>query len=208
VIEVPARMAHLPRDARGYPVPVVVKRDESGRPLFIVNDAEVIQRCIKRKLCSICGARMVREFWFAGGPGSAFDPRGMYLDPPMHHECLTFALQTCPYLASPVRRAYVDAAAVEKLAARVGGGDKLLLDPTVDEERPDPFVAVMSYGVSVRGGSLGKERYLVPLRPYHAVEFWRHGERLSFGDGLAAIAKIRGLDLSALRLMRAEEFKR
>ena len=194
-------MARLPRDARGYPVPVVVKRDESGRPLFIVNDAEVIQRCIKRKLCSICGDRMVREFWFAGGPGSAFDPRGMYLDPPMHHECVTFALRVCPYLASPARREYVNAATVEKLAERLGG-DKLLLDPTVDEERPDPFVAVMSYGVSVSSGSLGKERYLAPLRPYHAVEFWRHGERLAFADGVAALSKMRGLDLSALRLLR------
>ena len=31
---------------------------------------------------------------------SALHPNGAYIDPPLHHECMRFALQTCPYLIS------------------------------------------------------------------------------------------------------------
>lgn len=33
-VPIPPRMAHLPRDPRGYPIPVIVLVDDSGRPNF------------------------------------------------------------------------------------------------------------------------------------------------------------------------------
>ena len=45
-IPVPARMQQLPRDQRGYPVPVIVLRDNSGRPHFTMNDEAKRQRII------------------------------------------------------------------------------------------------------------------------------------------------------------------
>src|SRR5215471_19207085 len=84
--ELPERMCKLPLDHRGYPVPVTIQRDTRGKPLFVANDSEVVAKCIKRKLCSICGERLTRELWFTGGPNNALHPHGGYLDPAMHHE--------------------------------------------------------------------------------------------------------------------------
>jgi len=195
---IPERMCKLPLDHRGYPVPVTIQRDTRGKPLFVANDSEAVAKCIKRKLCSICGERLTRELWFTGGPNNALHPHGGYLDPAMHHECLSYALQVCPYLATP--REYLNEQLIDRLQERVGERI-ILIDPTTDPERPEVFMAVMSYGQSL----IPRPRQapvIKPLRPYHAVEFWRHGIRLEFEAGLEIISKIRGLDLSGLRLVR------
>lgn len=204
-IPIPWRMRNLPLDSRGYPVPVVVLRDKNGKPLFVVNDGEKQIECAKRKLCAICGERLTKELWFCGGSLAAFHPRGAYLDPPMHHECMRYALQVCPYLASPHRTAYVSEATIERIQDRVSG-PRLVHDPTVTHERPDPIVAVMSFGQSIlidpRSQFVDRRlRAIKPLRPYHAVEFWRHGEQLRFEHGMEAIANLPSLDLAALRLL-------
>src|SRR5262252_1142176 len=101
-IPVPDRMKNLPRDPRGFPIFIMAYRDPNGRAHFTVNDEDVRRRLIAQDRCSVCGGRLQRGRWFVGGEKSAFDPCGAYLDPPMHHECAGYALQVCPYLASPV----------------------------------------------------------------------------------------------------------
>ena len=41
------------------------------------------------------------DTWLIGGKGSAFDPRGLYNDPPVCGEAKDYAMQVCPYLAMP-----------------------------------------------------------------------------------------------------------
>jgi hypothetical protein len=100
-IPIPERMKHLGIDRRGYPIPWSVYRDPDGRPHFTIFNNVLRARGIRDDLCGICGTKLFRGRWFVGGPVSAFDPRGTYIDPPMHHECSSYALTVCPYLAAP-----------------------------------------------------------------------------------------------------------
>lgn len=193
-VEVPERMKHLPLDRRGYPIPVIVMRDENGLPYFAVNNDIERLKCVKRKLCAICGGRLTKELWLVGGPSSAFDPHGAYIDSALHHECMTYALQVCPYLAMPGRM-MMSKHSINKIEKKLG--DMLIVDPTIDPTKPKCFVAVMSYGQTITS-----ETHIVPLRPYHAVEFWTDGQRLSMACGLALITKIPNLETTAaLRLL-------
>src|SRR5215472_13925800 len=97
--KVPSRMAHLPLDPRGYPIPANVYRDAQGRPHFTINDDRKRLEQLRRDACPICDQSLYIGRWFVGGPLSAFHPNGAYIDLPMHHECATYALQVCPYLA-------------------------------------------------------------------------------------------------------------
>jgi len=199
-IPMPPRIAKLPRDARGYPVPYIVMRDKTGKPLFAANDADLVHRCLKQKLCPTCGEKLGKEKWFIGGPNSAFHPNGAYIDSAEHYECATYSLQACPHLSRPDHQQYLSEKVIAKMQTRVDEA-QLLIDPTMTPGRPDVFVLVMSFGQQFKPAPIGQNPYVVPLRPYHAVEFWQHGERLAFADGLEIVRKIRGLDLSALRLL-------
>lgn len=200
MIEIPERMKHLDRDRRGYPVPVIVKRDVKGLPIFAVNDAFRQVRCIEKKLCPICGSRLAKELWFTGGPDSAFHRHGSYIDSAMHYECMEFALQVCPYLAAPNYRGNA-VAAMSQLEKRLG--EMLTEHSEVNAVRPPLFVSVMAYGQRVvRHSGIGPY-WIKPLRPYHAVEFWRHGERLLFENGLQMIKRRADYDIDqCLRLLR------
>ena len=114
-METPDRVAKLPKDHRGYPIPWNVMRGEDGTAFFTVNDDRKAHRALREELCPICGERLGRWRWFVGGPRSAFDPHGWYLDLPGHRECMHFALATCPYLAAPKYLGRVDVIHPEKL---------------------------------------------------------------------------------------------
>ena len=98
-VPIPERMQHLDRDGRGYVIPWTVFRDSKGKAHFTINDENRRQTVIGRDCCPICAAKLLRGRWFVGGPGSAFHERGAYIDPPMHRECVVYALKVCPYLA-------------------------------------------------------------------------------------------------------------
>jgi hypothetical protein len=51
----PKRVATLERDARGYPVPVVVLRDEQRRPVFARIETGRIWTAVLERRCTICG---------------------------------------------------------------------------------------------------------------------------------------------------------
>lgn len=203
---VPERMKGLPRDGRGFPIPVIVQRDSNGLAMFAVNDTRKQVECVKKKLCGICGGRLGKELWFTGGPLSAFHPGGCYADPAMHYECVVFALQVCPYLAMSEYRSKMDAQfkSVRERVRKAGVLD--VVDDTVLPDRPKVFVLVQAFGqqVSERPG----RRFLVkPLRPYHKVEFWRHGLQLPPAEGLELVRRSHDLQWSdveaALRLVSA-----
>jgi hypothetical protein len=177
-------MRMLPRDKRGYPVPYMVLWDNAGRPHFTVNDEEKRRHCLAKDLCAICGSKLFRGRWFVGGPLSAFHEGGQYLDPPLHHECMQYAMQVCPFLAAPSFTRMMDTLTVK--AENLDADVTALIDPTVIPDKPEVFVAVMARGQSYR--DTGAQIYIRPVRPYIRVEFWRNGVELDAGEG-AAIAK-------------------
>lgn len=186
---IPPRMAALPRDHRGYPIPVIVYRDSHGRAQFTINDTPKRQRLIAADACPICGQRLQRGRWFVGGPGSAFDPDGVYLDTGMHDKCAHYALMVCPYLAAPRYEKRIDDALVPK------DDPEMFVNSTMDPKRPDVFVAVMAIGEkrhSIKGNTRSGRRFslvrtMAPRRPYRKIEYWRHGVQLAEADALALV---------------------
>jgi hypothetical protein len=190
-VPVPDRMKHLPRDPRGFPIFVMAYRDMDGRAHFTVNDETERRRLIAQDRCSICGERLLRGRWFIGGEKSAFsvEPRGAYIDPPMHTECAHYALRVCPYLAAP------------SYAKLIHGGTLRPNDPTpvIDqtamdspstaaEVRPEMFVAVLARGQRFKRTLAGG--VIFPKRPYIKVEYWQHGWQLEREEGEAHCRKL------------------
>jgi hypothetical protein len=183
-IQVPERMAALPLDRRGYPVPVNVDRDKNGVPNFAVNNVETRHRLFKEDRCGICGGKLLRGRWAIGGPGSVLHPDGALLDPPMHHECATYAVQACPYLAIPAYTKSVTRLKEDEIGLYKGN---LVHNPTKIGGRPDLFVLAMFIGQKLSLEPDGGIRSYKPKRPYRAMEYWQDGERMTDEEGQAAV---------------------
>lgn len=176
-VPIPQRMKDLAVDDRGYPIPWTVLRGPSdGKPHFAINVEEIRRKAISERLCPICGVRLFRGMWFVGGPCSALHPRGAYIDPPMHRECAEYALKVCPYLAAPRYSGHVEDRTLKPDdRARI----PILINRTMMPDRPPLFVCGMAIKMTVTDDS-----YLLPNRPWRAVEFWRSGEKLDADEGM------------------------
>lgn len=95
----PARIARLPVDARGYPVPYFVAWVD-GRPDHRMIDEKKIRPALKLGLCWICGQALGAFKGFAVGPMCAITRT--VSEPPSHRECLEFAARACPFLTRPL----------------------------------------------------------------------------------------------------------
>lgn len=105
----PPRIAKLPVDARGYPVPWFVGWVDGPDgpetvPEFRAADARKFVRAIKEKLCWVCGERLGGWLAFPIGPMCAITRTTA--EPPCHRECAEWSIKFCPFLSEPraVRR--------------------------------------------------------------------------------------------------------
>lgn len=190
---IPERIGRLPKDKRGYPIPWNVLRGEDGTPFFTINDNRKAWRAVLLQLCPICGGRLGRWKWFVGGPRSAFDPDGWYLDLPGHHDCMRFSLATCPYLAAPRYLGRLDVIDPAKLPPEA----QILLDETIIPERPEIFVCAPCDVIEVTD-RFPLTPYMRPARPWlvkDECEYWMHGRQISGASAQpfvdAALAKER-----------------
>lgn len=98
--EMPPRIAALPVDAIGRPIPWFVWIDDDGKPDFRVVGPGKLQQAL-RGLCWVCGKG------FAGGEDRAFVLGPMCginrvaPEPPSHVACATWSALNCPFLATP-----------------------------------------------------------------------------------------------------------
>lgn len=120
-VSMPARIAALDRDARGYPKPFGTMPDDF-RVINMANWA----RAVRDRLCGICGHGIGVHIAFVGGPGSI--KHRTFTDLGMHRECAEYALAVCPFLAMPTSFSY---------ARTKGEGTTTLED--VSDVRPDKF---------------------------------------------------------------------
>lgn len=92
-IDVPPFLKHLARDHRGYPHPFLMMRDS-----IVTVDPSKQLRCLKEKLCMVCGTRLDNKKWFIGGHLTAVNRA--VIDPAMHERCARYSLKVCPFLAN------------------------------------------------------------------------------------------------------------
>lgn len=166
-------------DKRGLIVPFVVLEDNSGEFHFKVNHSLKQIKAIKEDLCSICGTKLNEDKWLIGGPASAFHNHGCYIDSPGHYECMSYALQVCPYLAYS---GYNSKTNIEELTKKIDA-DLLLDDPTVDNNRVPLFVLSKIESFEYKNG------YIHPKKPYLDVQFWNNGIQLDDYQGIKTIIK-------------------
>lgn len=106
----PALMAQLPIDARGYPVPAFVEWID-GKPDFRVMSRKHWLTCVTRKLCWVCGRpHNVGRLGFRTTLAFLIGPMCVVnrttSEPPGHPICAEWSARNCPFMARPhaVRR--------------------------------------------------------------------------------------------------------
>lgn len=167
-------MDNCERDPRNLPVPFVVLK-QNGQFFFKINDSMKSLQCAVKQLCTICGTHMDKDDrWLVGGIASAFDPRGFYIDLPVHKECACYALQVCPYLAVRNYNANMN---FDKLQEAVGK-DVKLFNPTVDDDRLPLFVLIRPAYIIPHVNHTTLDIKVKAMLPYKEVEYWCDGQQI------------------------------
>lgn len=97
----PDRMARLPLDERGFPIPWFVHVDkDTGKPDFRVIRPGGIAIAYRSQTCWLCGEKMGRYRSFVIGPMCGVNR--VTSEPPCHRECAEYAAVACPFLTRPL----------------------------------------------------------------------------------------------------------
>jgi hypothetical protein len=112
----PRKIAALPRDSAGRPVPWFVAWID-GTPDFRVIGPGKIQEALRRNLCWVCGKVRISNSSFVIGPMCAVNRTSA--EPPSHHACALYSAKACPFLANP-GKARRDTALPEDMAQPPG----------------------------------------------------------------------------------------
>jgi hypothetical protein len=117
-VPMPAAIAALPRDPRGFPV-LAITPWRDGVPDFAVTSPARILVCAVERRCSICGLGLGKgPVWRVVGAEEAaaiaaeprsFENVASTLEPPGHRLCMLYAAVVCPWLARPNARRGLDA---------------------------------------------------------------------------------------------------
>jgi hypothetical protein len=102
VVPMPVRIASLPRNAVGYPIPWFVARLDDGTRDFRIAGKTQYITALRRRLCWICGQPLGRYVAFTIGPMCAVNR--ISAEPPAHRDCGIYAAQVCPFLSNPTMR--------------------------------------------------------------------------------------------------------
>lgn len=95
-IPIPDRVASLPRDERGYPIPYFIPIVD-GKENFKYMDAPKQLRCATQRICMICGQKLLpKQYWYITGPIGR--KNFTVSDPAMHEECARYSLAVCPHM--------------------------------------------------------------------------------------------------------------
>lgn len=97
----PPRIARLPRDHAGRPVPYFAAWVD-GTPDFRVIDRAKFTRCVRYRRCWVCGGQLGTISTFVVGPMCAVTRTSA--EPPAHTECATYSVRVCPFLITPHMR--------------------------------------------------------------------------------------------------------
>jgi len=195
----PARMADLPVDERGYPVPWFVDWVD-GKPEFRAMDFRKFVRCIREKLCWVCGNRLGVNVTFLAGPMCGINRTSS--EPPSHRDCAGYSARNCPFLNNPRMVRREDGLTPEVLNSMAGQGI-----------RRNPGVVMLWHTRQFEVFDDGKGGKLIQMGEPEAVEWLACGrpatraevvESIESGlPNLEAIAKLEKGGLEALAKAQA-----
>lgn len=97
----PPRVARLPRNKTGYPVPWFVAWID-GEPEFRVIGEGKLDDAVRFRQCWICGQHLGANAAFVIGPMCALNH--VSAEPPSHRDCAIYAATACPFLTTPGMR--------------------------------------------------------------------------------------------------------
>ncbi len=98
----PPRIASLPRDRRGYPIPWFTAIGADGEPDFTAAFQPRWGEAVRKGRCWICGQQLGAFKVFVIGPMCAVNR--VSSEPPSHLTCAGFAAVACPFLVKPRMR--------------------------------------------------------------------------------------------------------
>lgn len=194
---IPPRVALLPLNERGYPVPWFVawvrpyvaegvpemvpcsSRDEDARPDFRVIRAGAISSAMRDDLCWICGERLGTYRAFVIGPMCAVNR--VSSEPPSHEDCARFAAMACPFLTVPKmerREGHLPAARHETPGIAIDRNPGAALVWFTNRGRYSIFPARRPDGVGGVLFSVGEPT---------AVEWYAEGQRATRKQALASV---------------------
>lgn len=125
----PPRVAALPRNVAGYPIPWFVTTLPDGTRDFRVADSERHRDALRFRLCWICGGRLGATVAFTIGPMCAVNR--ISAEPAEHRDCAIYAAKVCPFLATP------------QMTRREGGLPEDMIDPAGVSIPRNPGVALV-----------------------------------------------------------------
>lgn len=185
----PDRIARLPRDERGYPVPRFVQwltpdgkeglRPPPGckpnfdlaKPDFRYADFAFRGRAFGRGYCWVCGELMGRHRVFVIGPMCVVNR--VTMEPPCHRECAEFTAQACPFLTRPKEKrnakGLTEEASAPGLMIKRNPGCVCLYETHVYR----PF--------SAPGG------WLIRLEAPNRIDWWAEGRQATRAEVMASI---------------------
>lgn len=99
--EAPPRIAKLPRNHAGYPVPWFVAVI-NGVPDFRIVRENGIQDAVRFRMCWLCGGPLGANATFVIGPMCSINR--VSPEPPSHRDCADYAARACPFLTRPEMR--------------------------------------------------------------------------------------------------------
>lgn len=181
--EMPGRIAALPRDSRGYPVPRFVQWMKDGKPCprgegepdFRVADSSYRYLATNRGLCWVCGAPLGRHRVFVLGPMCAVNQ--VTSEPPCCRSCAEFAAVACPFLVKPrMKRLPLDDLPFDREEMSPGG---VMID-----RNPG---CIGLYETSKYGPIKAHAGWLISLGAPTRVDWWAEGRKATRAEVWASI---------------------
>ncbi len=173
----PARVAALPVDKRGLPVPRFVALI-NGEPDHRVLDPSYMPRAVRLGLCWICGEPLGAFKTFLLGPMCTINR--VSAEPPMHRDCAQYAAQACPFITKPQMR------------RRDAGLPDHIVDPPGGFIKRNPGAMCMwttkGFKVEVHPKSDGSRGFLFFVDEPTSMEWLREGRQATREEVLEAIA--------------------
>lgn len=189
----PARIARLPRDERGYPVPRFVEWLKDGKPAsdrtspgaypdFRYADYDFRERAFRRGLCWICAEPTGIFRVYAIGPMCVVNRTTA--EPACHRDCAEFAARACPFLIHPREKR-----------------NEKNLDPKASAPgtmiKRNPGCVCLYETPRAEKFADGRGGWLIKLGPPDRVDWWAEGRQ-------ATRAEIEASILSGLPLLRQQ----